>query len=130
MQGVDAIDDLLERAVRDDAGQYDIGRLQYIGPGGEGGGAVTNRRDERFVLQHRGARAAFDERPAELVSVPPLPGRQDDDVSRAYFVSTPIDAENPPVAKFGMSPATFWKAGVDVPALRASIEANVSSALR
>jgi hypothetical protein len=50
--------------------------------------------------------------------------------SRPYFVSTPTDTVNPPVANFGMSAATAWNPGVAVPFFKSSIDANVSSALR
>lgn len=121
MQGVDAIDDLLQRAVRDDARQNDVAATDR-----RGNPAGAEPADDAFVRRDARGLAASTKGAAELISVPALPRSED----RYYGVSTPVSAVNPPLANFGMSSATALKPGVEVPFLSASIEENVSSAFR
>ena len=66
---------------------------------------------------------------AELVGMPALPRGENRD-GTDYGVSSPVSAVNPPLANIGMSSATALNPGVDIPFLSASVDVNVSSALR
>src|SRR6185437_3135206 len=128
MERIDAIHDLLERTVGDDASENGVGG-QEVGILRNERGAAAHRRDERLVWEDGGARAPSGERARELIGVPSGACGEDGDEHRPQ-VSWPTRAENPPVAKLGKSPATAAKPGVAVPRVRAASESNQSSALR
>src|SRR6185437_11305165 len=103
MERIDAIHDLLERTVGDDASENGVGGQEVRILRNERG-AAAHRRDERLVREDGGARAR------ELIGVPSGARGEDGDEHRRQ-VSWPTRAENPPVAKLGKSPATAAKPG-------------------
>ena len=121
MQGVDAIDDLLQRPIRDDAREDDIAAAKR---GRDA--ARSEAADDAFPRRDPRDDAAGAQRADELIGMPALPRGED----RYYGVSTPVSTVNPPVANLGKSSLTLFHPGVAVPFLSASMDANVNSAFR
>lgn len=124
MQRIDAINDLLERSIGNYSGEDDVAGVQR-----RVGATGAQSADDAFVRNDARNHIPRTQRAAELVGMPTLPRGQYRD-GGTYGVSMPVSAVNPPLANSGMSSATALKPGVDVPFFSASIEANVSSALR
>ena len=79
VQGVHAVDDLLERAGRDDAGEHGV-RAVEIGRAAPEAGPAADRGHQPFVGNDRPGVPARLERAGQFPGVPALAGGEDDEV--------------------------------------------------